>query len=48
MTNYGKICDVVGHSRSYYQPMFAVCAECHEYNKEFERYDDYRDISEND
>jgi hypothetical protein len=45
MTELGSMCDILGHTPTYYQARIAICNSCYQYNKEFERYDDYRDIS---
>jgi predicted ATP-dependent serine protease len=34
------ICQAIGHTRSYYSRYFALCEQCNEYNKQFEREDD--------
>lgn len=34
------VCQAIGHTRSYYSRYFAICEQCNEYNKQFEREDD--------
>lgn len=38
MTDF--ICDAIGHSPSYYSHYVALCDQCYEYNKQFEREED--------
>jgi hypothetical protein len=35
-----SICQAIGHSRSYYSRFSAICDQCYEYNKRFEREED--------